>query len=347
MEKILPTTRSPYHSPKFQTTIASTREESIEMEKQDDADYRIYTDGSGHDENTGAAAVLYKKGREAPIKTLQYHLGRKDEHNSYKAELIGGILGAWLMVNCTEARGKVVSLYTDNQSLLQVIAKIGSKSGQHLVKALDEMVNATHCKLTLRWISGHSEVVGNEKADELAKQAAERKSSRARDLPPKLREPTPVSASAMKESHHKALMAKWNERWSSSPRKARIEEIDNLFPFSRYRKHQQKLTRDQASRMIQVRSRHIPLNAYLHRIGKSQTRQCQQCYENRGIQPPPETVNHYLFECSAYMDEQWEMGKVLERKELKLKNLMDSDKEMRALAKYISKTRRMKATHPT
>jgi hypothetical protein len=99
--------------------------------------------------------------------------------------------------------------------------------------------------------------------------------------------------------------------------------------------------------MIQVRSRHIPLNVYLHRIGKSQTRQCQQCREDHGLQSPPETVNHYLFDCSAYADEHWEMGKVLERKELTLKNLMDSDKGMRALAKYIAKTRRMKVDpHP-
>ena len=44
----------------------------------------------------------------------------------------------------------------------------------------------------------------------------------------------------------------------------------------------------------------------------------------------------------AYADEHWEMGKVLERKELMLKNLMNNDKGMRALAKYIAKTRRMK-----
>jgi hypothetical protein len=36
------------------------------------------------------------------------------------------------------------------------------------------------------------------------------------------------------------------------------------------------------------------------------------------------------------------MGKVLERKELSLKNLMESEKGMRALAKFISKTRRMR-----
>jgi hypothetical protein len=57
---------------------------------------------------------------------------------------------------------------------------------------------------------------------------------------------------------------------------------------------------------------------------------------------PPETVNHYLFSCTAYKDERWEMGKALKRKELSLKNLMESKKGMRALAQYISRTRRMR-----
>jgi hypothetical protein len=213
-----------------------------------------------------------------------------------------------------------------------------------LVKALEDLVNNARCKLTLNWISGHSKVDGNEKADELAKQAADHKSSRVEHLPRKLRKTMPTSALALKERYHKSLLAKWEELWSNSPRKTRVEQIDNLFPFTRYRRNQQKLTRDQASKMIQVRSRHIPLNMYLHRIGKSQMRHCQQCRTNRETQTLPETVNHYLFSCTAYEDERWEMGKVLKRKELSLKNLMKSEEGMRALAKFISRTKRIRNT---
>jgi ribonuclease HI len=176
----------------FKVTTADTREESMELEKHDKADFRIYTDGSGNEGNTGAAAVMYKKGRTTPIKTLQYHLGSKDDHNSYEAELVGGILGIWLAESSPESRGKTVSLYTDNQSLLQAVVKIGSKSGQHLVKAIKDSANNAKCKLTLKWISGHSKVDGNEKADELAKQAADHKSSRIEHLPPKMRKTMPV-----------------------------------------------------------------------------------------------------------------------------------------------------------
>jgi len=40
------------------------------------------------------------------------------------------------------------------------------------------------------------------------------------------------------------------------------------------------------------------------------------------------------------------MGKALKRKELMLKNLMESEKGMRALAKFISRTGRMKNPPP-
>jgi len=249
-ESIIPTAQSPYHIQKFKVTTADTREESIELEKNNKADYRIYTDGSGIEGNTGAVAVMYKKGRKTLIKSLQYYLGPKEDHNSYEAELIGGILGVWLAESSPETRGKTVLLYTDNQSLLQAVTKIGSKSGQHLVKALEDLANNAKCKLTFNWISGHRKVEGNEKVDKLAKQAADHKSSRIKHLPPKLRKT--ISVSALKEKYHKSLLAEWEESWSNSPRKARVEEIDNLFPFSRYRKNQQKLTRDQASKMIQV-----------------------------------------------------------------------------------------------
>jgi hypothetical protein len=73
IELILPTVQSPHHILKFKVTTADTREESMELEKHDKADFRIYTDSSGNEGNMGAAAVMYKKGRTTPIKTLQYH----------------------------------------------------------------------------------------------------------------------------------------------------------------------------------------------------------------------------------------------------------------------------------
>ena len=51
---------------RFHTRIDKSREDSIKNETNDDADFKIFSDGSGHDNGIGSAAVLYK--REASAK---------------------------------------------------------------------------------------------------------------------------------------------------------------------------------------------------------------------------------------------------------------------------------------
>ncbi|KAI0365551.1 hypothetical protein BV20DRAFT_913898, partial [Pilatotrama ljubarskyi] len=45
---------------------------------------------------------------------------------------------------------------------------------------------------------------------------------------------------------------------------------------------------------IQLRTNHVPLQSYLHRIGKAPSAACPTCGRE------PETVPHYLFACPTY-----------------------------------------------
>ncbi len=63
LKTITPTIEDPHHPSCFQTCIQETRKLSIEQEDNDTADYRVYSDRSGFEEEIGAAAVLYKKGQ--------------------------------------------------------------------------------------------------------------------------------------------------------------------------------------------------------------------------------------------------------------------------------------------
>ena len=252
---------------------------------------------------------------------------------------MGGILALWLIKSTPETLGKMVSLYTDNQSLIHSLHRPKATSGQHLVKNLISEVKEVNARLRIRWISGHSNVPGNKKADELAGEAADGRSSRKEDLPPKLWLPIPTSASATKQDYHSTLMRKWKAMWTQSPRMSRFsEQIDEDFPFTKYRKLRNGLTREQASVVMQIRCGHIPLNAYLHRIGKSASRMCQKC--NNGEEGVPETVNHFVFECPAYTEKHRTMENVTGTGQTDLKVIMKDLKKLKALTAYVNQTKR-------
>jgi len=56
----MPDPRPPTYKRVFTTTIAESKEESIKDEEKDEADIKVYTDGSGYEGNVGTAAVLYR-----------------------------------------------------------------------------------------------------------------------------------------------------------------------------------------------------------------------------------------------------------------------------------------------
>ena len=234
METITPRAQCNVRQPNFITSTAGSREESIKEEKDDKADYKVFSDGSGIDEGIGAAAILYKRGRLTPISELKFFLGTPSKHNTYEAEAIGAILATWLLNGNPGTVGKNVSLYIDNQAIISSMKNLKATSGQHLIKHLTLLANNVGCNLTVRWISSHSKVRGNEKVDELAKDAANRHSSERIRLPHILRSPLPISASATKQAYHRKLKGKWEENWENSTRYERLAEIDDNFPFNSY-----------------------------------------------------------------------------------------------------------------
>jgi ribonuclease HI len=342
VETIIPKAQHKNRAPKFSTKIAASREDSIKDEKNDDAEFRAYSDGSGTDEGIGAAAVLYKRGRTRPIDQLKLYLGPPASHNTYEAETAGAILATWLISKRNDIVGKKVSLYIDNQSVITVIKNPTAKSGQYLVHQLNLLANALTCKLGIKWISSHSEVKGNEKADSLAKKAATGRSSRRTDLPPTFRSTLPDSASASKQDYLAKLKGKWSTKWSSSDRRLRMAQFDDNFPFNDFRKRSYTLSRNQASLMMQIRSGHFPLNSYLHKIGKSDTDLCPACEDHENGIRRRETANHLVFECPAYNQERETMLEKIKRRHFNFLDIMSNTDHMKTLAIFINSTGRLK-----
>ncbi|KAF8993957.1 hypothetical protein BDQ17DRAFT_1191786, partial [Cyathus striatus] len=126
-------------------------------------------------------------------------LGIISEHTTYEAEAVSIIMGAWLLKRNIPIPIDPSSILTDGKSVIQALDKKKPAPAQYLRKAiLDGMAQAraidtqrhggpTNREITIRWISGHSKVKGNEAADAEAKKAAAGSNSPLFSLPPILR----------------------------------------------------------------------------------------------------------------------------------------------------------------
>jgi hypothetical protein len=119
LETIEPPTRPPAYTPPLTTEIARDRQASIEEEANSEPEIKVFTDGSGYEGKIGAAAVMYRKGRKNPARILRYHLGSAKTHTVFEGEVVGAILGAW-MIRSEHITGILpISVLTDSQALIK------------------------------------------------------------------------------------------------------------------------------------------------------------------------------------------------------------------------------------
>ena len=346
--------RPPTYKRMFTVMIADSKEESIKEESKDNSDIKIYTDGSGFEGNVGAAAVMYRKGSEEPERVLRFHLGSLKKHTTFEGEVVGSMLAAWMLQGQLGIGQSVITNYTDSQAFIKATGTRKAGPGQYLVleylHLTETMGNNTDvpyptdtAKFALKWVAAHKGVVGNERVDEEAKKAAQGESSPPEELPPFLRKRLPYSTSAVKQEFAEGQKVRWKEAWRASPRYARFQHIDTDFPFNKYRKISDRLSRSQASLLMQLQTGHIPLNSYLFRIKKSATSHCALCWGIARL-TVTETVVHYLFECQAYGEERYDMDRVLGRLSRDLRGILASLDGIKELLKYVGRTARFKTT---
>jgi hypothetical protein len=127
--------------------------------------------------------------------------------------------------------------------------------------------------------------------------------------------------------------------WNSSPRKPRIAQFGGSFPFSKFMTSLYSLTRKQSSIILQLRCGHIPLNAYLNRINKSDTDRCPVCDLIDPGNSPRETVNHFLFDCPAHEVAREEFTDKLDGNHLHLSDIITDADRMKDLVTFVNRTR--------
>ena len=256
-------------------------------------------------------------------------------------QAVGAILALWILQTTKETLGKKVSLYIDNQSIIVAMNSIKATPGQYLIQAIRQAANASGSILTIKWISSHSQVKGNEEVDKLAKEAAAGCSSARANLPHILRRTLPTSASALKQDFKSSLKTRWEMPWNASPRKPRILQFGDSFPYSTFLKNLFSLARRQSSTILQIHCGHFPLNKYLHRINKSDTDKCQACADQQEEQPT-KSFNHFLFECPAHNIAREELIEEIGLDNFHLTEIMADTNRMKALNMFINRTRRFR-----
>ncbi len=146
---------------KEETNDLVYQQEFLDLKEKYSNFQEIYTDGSKHEEKTGAAVYCPRD----PDKSCQIRL--KDNTSVFNAEL-EGFLMALKTINPKTKQNHVI--FSDSLSALQSIRHpVGVN--RRIQKIFQELEKLKNCRLCFVWIPGHAGIKGNERVDRLAKSA--------------------------------------------------------------------------------------------------------------------------------------------------------------------------------
>lgn len=330
--------------------IPKSREEAKQIAKDvpDSTALHVYTDGSGIDGLAGAAAVLFNGRIE--IASMRVCLGPLTEHTVHEGEAVAAVLGLHMIQKHirqppgAKFRG-AVNIGIDNHAILKAKYTGRPHSGYHILKSIPAMIRsirdsmAEPHRMTMMWTPGHEDILGNERADEEAKAAAQgtKELSPPAQLPRCLRYKggyPPVNKSAARQDFRKQQKREWGQECAAQHRFRRLHAIDASLPSNRFLKLTKSCSRHETSILTQMRSSRIPLNRHLHQMGKAERPTCPHCPTQE------ETVRHYLMECGHYSRERATLRRTLRRGSDRLSCLLASKAGIEATLKFIKTTRR-------
>lgn len=325
---------SPYSTPKLRYIIPQDKEAAAKAAENIKSGLVVYSDGSAIEEGVGAAAVTKVNGT---YQALRYHLGSPEHHTVYEAELVGIALG----LKHAQRRGEreLCTICLDNQAAIRALSNPYPHPSHYIVDKILTMVKTitrtrTHLQIVIQWVPGHEGIEGNEKSDEEAKKAAKGDTSCQTELPTCLLRPLDISSSACNMTFLKELQEVAASTWKASPRYARVERVDPNLPSKKYLKRLASLTKSQASLLTQLRTHHIPLNAFLHRIRKHPTGKCPACNNEA------EMVLHFLIACPRREHQQAIAFRPIRPRDRTLDAILGKAENTKALFKYIRITNR-------
>ena len=129
---------------------------------------------------------------------------------------------------------------------------------------------------------------------------------------------------------------RWTLEWEASTCVSKYKAMDLTKPSNNFIKpiSNDRLSRKDASRIFQLRTGHVPLNAYLEQFKRADSARCPTCRH------PKENAQHYLFDCPAYKHKQWALSSCCKAREPKMKDIVNCADMAIPLTNYIQATGR-------
>ena len=245
----------------------------------------VYTDGSAFKATTNAGLGALVQFPDGEVTEIMSPCGSFCSNNDAEKLAIHQSL---IQIDNTfetdqQTRTGVV-IFTDSLTTLQKLedGNDASKEITDIKRKIDFIIRKHGTDISFQWIPSHIGIKGNEKADELAKRGA--------NLP---QPANPVSYETVTRMIKSNLQEDWLNGWAM---RTTGRNVYQYMSGPRPKDSINNLHRREQSIIFQLRTGHICLNNYIHRIKPQHPSACPLCGE------PEETVQHHLFNCRELFD---------------------------------------------
>ena len=252
----------------------------------------IFTDGSKDGDNVGASYVLYSNNEETTAK--KFKLGRCC--SVFQAELLAIKQALLWVINCYSTRHisgasirsgqqpEVIKLFSDSQSAVIAISDRNSPNViVNEILTIIQEIEARNLVVYIAWIKAHFGITGNERADQLAKEASTEDCDTIYSKAP---------ISYVKIMARKVAINKWNDRYLSlttgATTKMFFPTINDVLKFNKATTISFELT--------QLLTGHAFTMAHAKRFNLSEHDKCK-CDNIR-----QQTITHIVLDCPLFND---------------------------------------------
>ncbi|ODM21420.1 hypothetical protein SI65_02263 [Aspergillus cristatus] len=252
----------------------------------------IWSDGSRLENGRCGAGIAWQE-PGGTWKTQGIPLGKGYE--VFDAELCGVVQALWVAWKVGDQRP--VTILLDSQAAIARLRHTQPGPGQALAIQAHAIAKGLHA--TIQWVPGHAGVEGNERADQVAKQAAGK---------PPGRGPKEISLAFACRARTEAVTTQ-KQRWLTKELSQRSQQGQRIYrPQKNWRLDPTAAVAPKhlASRYFQLKSGHAAIGEHLHQIQAQEDATCKGCGLSR------ETIHHLLFECRRWRHQRNKLYRDLE-----------------------------------